>query len=194
MAFEVSKTGYQQIDPSFGPGYPYPNKYHNVGQLQTPYQGKRFGQGGDYGPPQRTRYYTPQNPNYPYVLDKDFRAEEYLPTEGRCFDQPGYFPCYESKYPQSFTPPDYFSPRVNYPTGHVLPVDQYGARMHSGMLMAFAPQDHPIVPPSDPDVPVRENYGSAQNDGVFDRRRLRVAHKSLVGSKDFYPFDHGKRY
>ena len=206
MAFEVSKTGYQQMSPTFLTGYAYENKYHNIGQLQTPYQGKMFGQGGDYGPPQKTRYYTVYNPTYPYVLDKDFRAEEYLPTEGCCFGRPGYFPCQEAQYPTRFTPPDYFSPKVNFPRGHALPEHMFGAQLNSGTVMAYAPQDHPInadtlIDLSDPGLrsslknSVRENYGGYDSaKGVFDRRNLRFAEKPLVGSKNFYPFLHGKHY
>jgi len=40
MAFETQKQSGFMIDPSFMEGYPYKNKYHNVGQLMTPYEGK----------------------------------------------------------------------------------------------------------------------------------------------------------
>lgn len=183
MAFEVSKTGYQQIDPPFGGGYPYPNRYHNIGQLQTPYQGKKFGQGGDYGPPQRTRYYTDQNPTYPYVLDRDFHAGDYLPTEGCCFERPGYFPCYEDKYPEQFIPPDYFSPRIRFPSGHAQPIREFASRPFSGSVAAFAPNDVPISSSEFSDYPIRENYS---NSSVL--KRLRVAHNPLEDSKNFYPF------
>lgn len=187
MAFEVSKTGYQQIDPTFNPGYAYENRYHNVGQLQTPYQGKKFGMGGDYGPPQRTQYYTADNPNYPYVLDADFHAEQYLPTEGRCFERPGYFPCYEDQYPQKYVPPDYFAPKLRHPSGHANPVDKYSARMYSGTATAFDRSEHPTEPP------LREYYAGLGAEPV-NYRRLRVAHKGLVNANNFYPFDHGKNY
>lgn len=121
MAFEVPKTGYQQIAPTFNPGYPYPEKYHNIGQLTTPYQGKKFGKGGDYGPPQRTKYYNVWNPTYPYVLDKDFRATSYLPTEGCCYQCPGYFPCKETQYPEKYIPERYFAPYISSPKGHAEP-------------------------------------------------------------------------
>ena len=137
MAFRNPSSNYQQIDPLFAQGYPYPNKYHNVGQLQTPYQGKRLGVGGDYGPPQRTKYYTVDNPVYPYVLDKDFRAEEYLPTEGCLFGHPGYFPCYESEYPKNFVAPNYFSPKVYTPRGHITPHHPIGQHMYRDYTMAF---------------------------------------------------------
>nr|QBK86522.1 MAG: hypothetical protein LCMAC102_03170 [Marseillevirus LCMAC102] len=177
MAFEVPKTGYQQIDPTFLPGYAYKAEYHNVGQLQTPYQGKFFGQNGDYAPPQRTRYYTVQNPTYPYVMDSDFRAEQYLPTEGRCYDHPGYFPCYETKYPEYFVPPNYFAPQIRHPAGHALPIDEDEARKYSGSVMEFDPADHPTEP---------FEYGSTSPTSY---KKLRVAHKSLENNKNYFPFD-----
>jgi len=116
MAFEVSRTAYQQMLPQTAYGYPYENKYHNMGQLQTPYQGRLGGVGGDYGVPQNTVYYTPKNPTYPYVLDKDFRATQYLPTEGCIpgFVCPGYFPAFEGEYPDVFVKPNYYSPSVDF--------------------------------------------------------------------------------
>lgn len=183
MAFETAKTGYIQIDPTFSPGYPYPNKYHNIGQLETPYEGKKFGVGGDYAPPQRTRYYTPQNPNYPYVLDANFRAEEYLPTEGCCFKRPGYFPCYEGQYPDRYVPPNYFAPQLRHPSGHVKPINENSARMYSGMGAAFDENVHPVME--------REPYQNTKN---YDYRHLRAAFNPLEGTKHFYPFGLGRRY
>lgn len=113
----------RHFDLTFMNGYPYENKYHNVGQLQTPYKNKYFGTGGDYGPPQATHYYTHENSNYPYVLDEDFRPEEYLPTEGLPYskDEAGnlvfntknlpYRRCYENNHPQYYVPGNYFSSR-----------------------------------------------------------------------------------
>ena len=138
MAFEVSKTGYNQIDPLFAPGYnPEEGEYHNIGQLETPYQGKKYGSSGDYGPPQATTYYTDNNRNYPYVLDSNFRAESYLPTQRCCFKIPGYSPCYESKYPNSFIPSNYFSPKIKYPFGHATPINKYSSRPNSGTPRAY---------------------------------------------------------
>jgi len=82
MAFSTSRKGYQQIDPSINPGYPYERKYHNIGQLRTPYSGKPYGTGGDYGPVQSTRYYNPYNRSAETVLDRDFHPAEYLPGFG----------------------------------------------------------------------------------------------------------------
>ena len=171
MAYEVSKTGYQQIDPTFGPGYPYENKYHNVGQLQTPYIGKKFGKGGDYGPPQATAYYNPWNPNYPYVLDKDFRAAQYLPSQGCCFDHPGYAPCYNAAYPDKYIPENYFVPKRYYPEGHAKPLRGSNIRLHSGTVGAF-------------DSNIIENYGAP-----VDYRKLRSL-RPYAGTKNFFPFTH----
>ncbi len=118
MAFEVSKKGYQQINPTINPGYPYEMKYHSIGQLQTPYVGKLFGQGGDYGPPQATVYYTQQNRNYPYVLDSEFRPTQYLPTEYPMFQYPGYFASYNPAYPDEWIVPNYFTPNPSHIGGH----------------------------------------------------------------------------
>ena len=173
MAFEslTSESYHPQIWPSFLRGYPYEAKYHNIGQLMTPYEGKYAGQGGDYGPPQRTRYYTAQNPNYPYVLDKNFRAEEYLPTEGRCYpNQPGYFPCYESKYHDRFVPPNYFAPYTRWPRGHEPARD-------------FTISDTP-VPSGDPEYKENYKYG---NPG--DYTRLVNTYPGLRHSNDYPPFD-----
>lgn len=122
MAFETSQRGYKQMSPSFGFGYPYDDKYHNIGQLQTPYQSKQFSNGGDYAPPQATTYYTPQNRTYPYVMDNQFRGANYLPSE--CcgslpnFQYPSYFRGYNPQYPDEFIIPNYFTPTIHTQTGH----------------------------------------------------------------------------
>ncbi len=108
MAFQTSRKAYEQIDPTFGYGYPYERTHHNVGQLQTPYRGKTFGQGGDYGPVQNTTRYTVDNPNSIYVMDKDFRATTYLPTEGCLFNRPGYYPARQEKYNERSVLPNHF--------------------------------------------------------------------------------------
>jgi len=111
MAFQLSK--YQKRlnnyeNNTYISGYPYEKNYHNLGQLRTPYQGKNFGKGGDYGPIQNKDYYTVWNRNYPYPLDKDLKGLVYLPTEGQCYKQKGYFPCTETKYPDFYIPGNYY--------------------------------------------------------------------------------------
>jgi len=184
MAFEVSRTGYTQLDPTFSPGYPYPNKYHNIGQLQTPYEGKRFGTGGDYGPPQKTVYYTEYNRNYPYVMDADFRPVGYLPTEGCCFGHPGYSPCYEGQYPDRFVSPNYFAPRLQHPSGHAEPINKHRARINSGNVLAY---EKPVEKEGYDRVSLGEHKGGYGSSRTTNYRRLRVAHKPLIGANHFYP-------
>nr|QBK85674.1 MAG: hypothetical protein LCMAC101_02690 [Marseillevirus LCMAC101] len=107
MAFEVAKSTDIQIDPTFMQGYPYPAKYHNVGQLMTPYEGKKMGQGGDYASPQSTVYYTPDNPVYPYPLDRFFNSDIH-PIQKSCC-------CTNSEYPWRYIPGNYFVPLARYP-------------------------------------------------------------------------------
>lgn len=173
MAFEISKSGYEQIDPTFLPGYEYPNKYHNVGQLMTPYQGKKMSVLGDYAPPQATKYYSNNNRNYPYVLDRNFRASSYLPTEGCCFGHPGYCPCYEGQYPGKYIPSNYFNPKRRREFGHAKPINEFGTRLYSGMLKAYDPDIFPTVE--------KENY-----------EKMRVANDSYHNYKNYYPFN--KKY
>lgn len=59
---------YYQAIPWNSPNPYKPLKYHNLGQLQTPYFGKNPSQLGDYGPPQGINYYTKDNRNYVYPL------------------------------------------------------------------------------------------------------------------------------
>jgi len=182
MAFEISKSGYSQIDPLFAQGFnPEQGKYHNIGQLQTPYQGKRFGSSGDYGPPQRTKYYTDYNRNYPYVLDANFNAREYLPGEGCCFRKVGYSPCYENKYPNIFIPPNYFSPQLQHPSGHARPIndraDEYISKQQTTR------ERYPGRSLSDSDKLFRKGRNRE------DFRKLIVAYPEMKGGKNFYPFD-----
>lgn len=71
-----------QINPQLARGYPIDHnlrgKYQNLGQLQVLYHGKKLGQGGDYGPPQRTVRYTPDNPNSIYPMDSNVRPDQYI--------------------------------------------------------------------------------------------------------------------
>ena len=98
------------------------HKYHNIGQLQTPYIGKNanFRSAlGDYAPPQRTDYYTVQNPVAPYAMAADMVVDQYLPYTGCAFGRPGLFPTYDYSIPQSgFVSPNYFSPVTYFQRGH----------------------------------------------------------------------------
>lgn len=99
------------------------HRYHNIGQLQTPYIGKNanfMSALGDYGPPQRTDYYTAQNPVYPYAMASDMVVDQYLPFTGCAFGRPGLFPTYDNSIPFSgFIHPNYFSPKTHFQNGHV---------------------------------------------------------------------------
>ena len=168
MAFEVSNTGFSRIDPLFAEGFnTHKDEYHNIGMLTTPYQGKRFGSSGDYGPPQATKYYTDYNRNYPYVLDADFHPAQYLPTRG-CS------PCCESNYPD-FVPSNYFSPQIQYPFGHAKPINRYLSRPNSGTVNAYIPKKKTI----------KEGY-SGNKEMNFDK--LPVANHGLKNTNNFYPF------
>jgi hypothetical protein len=121
-AFQTSTTGYQQIDPTTLTGRPYDIKYHNVGQLMTPYEGKPGGTVGDYGPPQSTRYFTDYNSNYPYPLDSQSRPGVYIPMpgSGECgpFQHPGFFETYNPSYPGHYIASNYFAPQRIIERGH----------------------------------------------------------------------------
>lgn len=184
MAFEANRQSlpggvYQQIDPTFMPGYPYPFEYHNMGQLKTPYEGKKMGKVGDYGPVQATNYYNVWNSNYPYPLDRDSRSTLYLPTEGACSCKNGaringYFPCYNAQYPDFYIPPtQFFSPPISglrLPTGHVQPLDQDGAHIYSGTVQQYPPG--------------KEYYGNAPTDMNL-YTRLRATFPALRNTNDF---------
>jgi hypothetical protein len=217
MAFESASTGYQQIEPTFAPGYPYENRYHNLGQLTTPYQGKRMGVGGDYAPPQRTRYYTSHNPTYPYVLDANFHAEEYLPTEkGCCFSRPGYFSCYNPSYPDVYVPSNYFAPQLQHPSGKAPPDRDFGRMMYTGMVVPVDSEDALRTSLQGPpgferkfiseeekrfrDKPLRENYsgsfgGTSGTGSSYLYRSITTAPQArLVNDKSFYPFGNQRYY
>lgn len=125
-AFQAPNTGYIQIDQVTGGVQLYDTKYHNVGQLMTPYEGKPGGTVGDYAPPQNTRYFTDNNSNYIYPLDSQSRPGVYIPMAGSesCgspFGHPGFFETYEPQYPGTYVPSNYFAPqRVAPGIGHVL--------------------------------------------------------------------------
>lgn len=52
----------QHFPSDFAVGYPYPQRYHNIGQVVSPYRPK-IGE-GDYGPIQPSISY-----NYPYPVE-----------------------------------------------------------------------------------------------------------------------------
>jgi len=73
-------------------------KYHNIGQLKSPYFPK-YGLAGDYGPQQGTNYHH----NYPY------------PLFGTC---PHKRFGVDIFHPEHYVPPHYFAPHTRYPSGH----------------------------------------------------------------------------
>lgn len=108
--------------------------YHNIGQLRTPYYGKHSNfqsAQGDYAPPQRTRYYTLENPLAPYPMMKRWRATQYLPTQGCAFGVPGQYPTVSNLNPDdAFVPPNYFSPSTKLPSGqYQSPSQTYGKKL-----------------------------------------------------------------
>lgn len=138
MAFQITTPSHRQLHPQLANGYPYENKYHNLGQLQSPYINRPKGVVGDYGISYGLAYYTPTNKTYYSVLDKDFRAEEYLPTESKMpgYEYPGYFPAYESKYDNVYVPSNYYRPPVEVETfkySKMLPING----MDAGMLPRY---------------------------------------------------------
>ena len=110
MSYEIPKQPYQQISPTFTPGYHYPASYHNMGQRMTPYLKKYFGQSGDYGPVQKSAEYgTVWNNNYPYPLD--------------AITAPCSRTTYNPKYPECPNtcppPPFFFQERMDGSAPHV---------------------------------------------------------------------------
>jgi hypothetical protein len=108
--------------------------YHNIGQLRTPYFGKNSNfssNQGDYAPPQRTRYYTLEDPLAPYPMMERWQATQYLPTQGCAFGVPGQFPTVDDSVPDSgFVPPNYFSPSFTNPKGQFPhPSQTYGKHL-----------------------------------------------------------------
>lgn len=99
------------------------HNYHNIGQLRTPYIGKNANfksAMGDYGPPQRTDYYTVDNPTYPYPMSANMVVDQYLPYTGCAFGRPGLYPTYDYSIPKSgFVAPNYFAPKTYFQRGHV---------------------------------------------------------------------------
>lgn len=198
MAYQDPRRPYQQLRPTFTPGYHYKDQYHNIGQLRTPYIGKWFGQEGDYAPPQRTRYYTPQNPTYPYPLDKDFNAGQFIPTNGCCYGKLGYSPCGGGNYYPDlpFIPPDYFAPHTRYPRGHQPARPRFDVFTNEVDVQPGGDYIHPYFTlPKDRRSPLRENYGGPTGQSntspeyVDVYKKLPVAHPGLKHATDFFPFD-----
>jgi len=118
MTFRSTVKAYDQIDPTFLPGYKYESRYHNIGQLKTPYEGKFMGQNGDYAPIQATDYYTPQNRNYPYPLFSDMNRCQYVVDNFSNTTS-----CTRSTYPNKYIPENYFAARMKWPSGHIKNVE-----------------------------------------------------------------------
>jgi len=198
MAFEIARKTVPQIEPNFSIGYPYEPKYHNVGQLQTPYIGKLFGTGGDYAPPQATVYYTPNNRTYPYPLDKDARPAQFIP-EVACtsplpnFKYPGYFWAYNPQYPDNFVPPNYFPPNPSRIGGHyVSPLMKQSlppitiTRSPVGPTATQARKHIPgeeIFPGLKREVPFESKEGPGTSLESFEFEKLRYAYAPLQGRK-----------
>ena len=190
MAFDVKRSTGEIFDTTFMQGYPYPAKYHNMGQLMTPYEGKRMGQSGDYGPPQSTTYYTPDNSSYPYPLDKFSNNTMYLPGASCC--------CYNDQYPDGYIPGNYFGPAMDYPDMKKVRTAQNFNTFPTGTRPNFHLREGTY--PSDESK--REGYGGRGNDegsynqrgynetGMFLYRRLPVAPEpDLTNSNHFPPFN-----
>ncbi len=195
MAFETQKQSGFMIDPSFMEGYPYKNKYHNVGQLMTPYEGKKMGVGGDYGPPQGTTYYSLENPVYPYPLDKDFNDSICLHS------MVGH--CKIPKYPWTYIPGNYFAPQDNYPNMKKVKTRQgfntYPLGTHPDFHMRGV---YPFSEYTQKDYTqrsIQEKYGGRSKDdrtygssgnpetGMFLYRRLPVASGPDSPNSNYYP-------
>jgi len=97
------------------------NRYHNIGQLSTPYIGKNSNfksSQGDYAPPQATDYYTVQNPLYPYPMMKDWKVDQYIPGWGCAFGKPYMHSTYSSNPDSGFIAPNMFSPKTHFDKSH----------------------------------------------------------------------------
>jgi hypothetical protein len=128
---------------------PSSKMYHNIGQLRTPYIGKTANfksAQGDYGPPQRTVYYTPSNPVYPYPMMEDWASEQYLPGWGCVNGSPYKYPSYDYSVPNSaFVPPNYFSPKTKLPQGKFIPTSQtYGKKLIQNIVQPVREDIMPV--------------------------------------------------
>jgi hypothetical protein len=191
MAFQVARTAGQQISPTFAEGYPYPNKFANMGQLMSPWEGKPMGVSGDYGPPQSTTRYTVDNPVSVYPLDQFFNSDIHLPIASRCCDNP--------QYPWKYIPGNYFAPLdVNYPDMKKVKSSPY--------FNTYPLGTHPDFHINDNDFPSyksrmgkKETYeGCSRADGSDNQsgyhetdmllyRRLPTAPGPMLNNANYYP-------
>lgn len=185
MAFEAAKQSGFLIDPTFMEGYPYPNKYQNVGQLMTPYEGKPMGVGGDYGPPQSTTYYSLENPVYPYPLDEFMSSPMCLPK--MCY------PDYPPKYPWKYIPGNYFYPQDDYPNMEKVKTAQGFNTYPLGTQPDFH-MDGGDYFPGRVWTGKKEKYGSRRRDDRtyggypgYRYRRLPTASGPDVPNSNYYP-------
>lgn len=185
MAFQVKKDGYIQIDPTFTPGYPYPAKYHNMGQLLTPYEGKKLGQNGDYAPPQDTLYYTPQNSTYPYPLDAYTKSTVYLPGAGSCYcnNHSHYYPCKNAQYPDYYVPGDYFAPDLEKNNFGKVKVQPFFNNYKTGHMPNFHLKEG-VEKYSN-----NSSYYSSSSDSMNRRRLPTTVGPRLTNGNDFGKFD-----
>lgn len=213
MSGRIRRTEKLQMDPTFINGYPYERRYHNLGQLMTPYEGKPFGVVGDYGPVQTKPYYTPWQLSYPYVMDSQFRASSYIPTAGNCYgcgstgglSGSSYSPCYNPQYPDFFVAPNYFVSDPYMPSGHELPARKNQVHLNAGLMGEYKSEEqlkkqgaklinfaNGISQTEDyTPLQVPGGYGYGNGDSSIQQsinyKKLPVAVRSLTGTKDFPP-------
>lgn len=148
--------------------------YQNIGQLKTPYIGKTSNfktAQGDYGPPQRTVYYTPSNPVYPYPMMKDWLSDQYLPGWGCVNGDPTKYPTYNYDVPDSaFVPPNYFSPQTHFAKGQATPSQTYGKQLIQNIVQPVREDIMPIGYYQNPSLP-KENFQYV-NDDIAETRKF----------------------
>ena len=143
----------------------------------TPYDGKKMGQGGDYGPPQSTTYYTPDNPVYPYPLDRDFNNDIHLPGAPCC--------TYNPDYPWTYVPGNYFATDDDYPDmGKVRSAPRFNI-FPSGDPPDFHMREGKY--PSSRGYNKKEGYSGRSRSGKFPNRRLPTTPGPRLNNGNFYP-------
>jgi hypothetical protein len=176
---------------------PSGQNYHNIGQLRTPYLGKNANfksAQGDYGPPQRTRYYTLQNPLAPYPMMSRWQASQYLPTLPCAFGVPGQYPTVDYTNPDTeFVPPNYFDPSYKPPTGeYPYPSQTFGKTLIRN-----------ITTPVPEDITVqhafRENYTPSMEKVRYDSNQYGGNYVKLVDTyapllKNMPVYKDGEKY